>query len=75
MKPFTEIVDLGRELYNGMPNLGASIAAFFPLETYGATRRLSEGRVGFEGRMILMAGTLWHSPRLSVPLRRSRAHS
>jgi kynurenine formamidase len=52
---FSEIVDLGRELYNGMPNLGANITAFFPLETYGATRRLSEGRVGYEGRMILMA--------------------
>jgi arylformamidase len=55
VKFFTEIVDLGRELYNGMPNLGASIAAFFPLETHGATARLSDGRVHYEGRMILMA--------------------
>jgi arylformamidase len=52
---FSEIVDLGRELYNGMPNLGANLTAFFPLETYQATRRISEGRLGFEGRMIIMA--------------------
>ena len=39
---FKEIVDLGRELFNGMPNLGANITAFFPLETYAATRRFSE---------------------------------
>jgi arylformamidase len=52
---FKEIVDLGHELFTGMPNLGANITAFFPLETYGATGRLSNGRVAFEGRMILMA--------------------
>ncbi len=52
---FSEIVDLGRELYNGMPNLGANLTAFFPLETYSTTRRMSEGRLGFEGRMIVMA--------------------
>lgn len=52
---FKEIVDLGRELFNGMPNLGANITAFFPLETYAATRRFSQGRLGFEGRMIMMA--------------------
>src|ERR1051326_2089763 len=52
---FSEIVDLGRELYNGMPNLGANLTAFFPLETYNATRRMSQGRVGFEGRMMIMA--------------------
>jgi arylformamidase len=52
---FKEIVDLGRELFTGMPNLGANITAFFPLETYAATRRFSQGRLGFEGRMILMA--------------------
>jgi arylformamidase len=52
---FSEIVDLGRELYNGMPNLGANLTAFFPLETYEATRRISGGRLGFEGRMMIMA--------------------
>jgi kynurenine formamidase len=54
-RAFLEIVDLGRELYNGMPNLGANLTAFFPLETYAATRRMSQGRLGFEGRMIIMA--------------------
>jgi arylformamidase len=52
---FRAVVDLGRELFNGMPNFGANITAFFPLETYEMTRRFSQGRLGFEGRMILMA--------------------
>lgn len=55
MKPFKEIVDLGHELYNGMPNLGANHVAFWPLETFEATRTLSGGRLAMEGRMMLMA--------------------
>ncbi len=56
MKPFfKEIVDLGHELYNGMPNLGANHVAFWPLETFEATREMSGGRLAMEGRMMLMA--------------------
>lgn len=54
MRP-KEIVDLGHELYNGMPNLGANIVAFWPLETFAMTRTLSSGKFGMEGRMMLMA--------------------
>jgi arylformamidase len=65
-KHFSEIVDLGHELYNGMPNLGANHIAFWPLETFEATRTMSEGKLGMEGRMILMAehcGTHLDVPR------------
>jgi arylformamidase len=56
MKPFfKEIVDLGHDLYNGMPNLGANHIAFWPLETFDSTRELSGGRLAMEGRMMLMA--------------------
>ncbi len=55
MKYFKEILDLGHELFNGMPNLGANIVAFWPLETFAATRTMSNGKLGMEGRMILMA--------------------
>src|SRR5260370_29135932 len=55
MVPFKEIVDLGHELYNGMPNLGANHVAFWPLETFETTRELSGGRLAMEGRMMLMA--------------------
>jgi arylformamidase len=63
---YKEIVDLGHEYFNGMPNLGASHAAFFPLETHAATHQLSEGKLEMEGRMILMAehcGTHLDAPR------------
>lgn len=50
-----EIVDLGHELYNGMPNLGANIVAFWPLETFAMIRMLSGGKFGMEGRMMLMS--------------------
>jgi len=55
MKPFKEIVDLGHDLYNGMPNLGANHVAFWPLETFEATRTHSGGKLAMEGRMMLMA--------------------
>lgn len=55
MNPVKEIVDLGHELYNGMPNLGANHIAFWPLETFESTRTMSEGKLAMEGRMMLMA--------------------
>jgi len=53
--PFREIVDLGHDYFNNMPNLGANHIAFWPLETFRTTRQWSGGRLGMEGRMILMA--------------------
>jgi arylformamidase len=74
MRFFTAVVDLGRELFNGMPILGASITAFFPLETYEMTRRFSQGCLGFVGRMILMAEHCGTHSGLSLPIRSNRAH-
>lgn len=66
-----EIIDLGHEIYDGMPTLsaahvGAGAVTFWPLETFEATRKLSGGKLGMYGRMIVMAehtGT-----HLDVPL-------
>ena len=66
MNPVKQIVDLGHELYNGMPNLGANHIAFWPLETFESTRTMSEGKLAMEGRMMLMAehcGTHIDAPR------------
>ncbi len=66
MIEFTEIVDLGHELFNGMPNLGANHTAFWPLETFEMTRTLSGGKLASEGRMMLMSehcGTHLDVPR------------
>jgi hypothetical protein len=45
MPCFQEIVDLGHELSNGMPNLGGNIVAFWLLETLDSTRRMSGGKL------------------------------
>jgi kynurenine formamidase len=49
-----KIVDLGHELWNGMPNLGANVAAFWPQETHQLTRASSKNRVSYTSRMILV---------------------
>lgn len=67
----SEIIDLGHDIYDGMPtlsaaNVGAGPVAFWPLETFEATRKLSGGKLGMEGRMMLMAehtGTHLDAPR------------
>ena len=66
VKLFTEVIDLGHELYNGMPALGANLVAFWPLETFEVTRTMSGGKFGLEARMILMSehcGTHLDVPR------------
>jgi arylformamidase len=50
-----EIVDLAHPLYNGMPNLGAGIVAFWPTETHEATQLHSGGRMKYEQRMMLLS--------------------
>jgi arylformamidase len=63
---FKEIIDLGHEYYNDMPNLGANHCAFWPLETFEHTRKITGGKLATEGKMILMAehcGTHIDAPR------------
>jgi arylformamidase len=50
-----ETIDLSHELFDGMTNLGANHCAFWPLETFASTRYLTAGKLGFQGRMMLMA--------------------
>jgi len=63
---FKEIVDLGHELYNGMPNVGGAPVVFWPVQTIAKLRQLSGGKVGIESRMMLLAehcGTHLDVPR------------
>jgi kynurenine formamidase len=52
---FSDVVDLGHELFDGMANLGASIASFWPSETHAGTARTSGGKLAFESHMILIS--------------------
>ena len=63
---FKEIIDLGHEYYNDMPNLGANHCAFWPLETFEHTRKISGGKLATEGKMILMAEQVFEELELSV---------
>ena len=66
MAPFKEIVDLGRDLYNGMPNIGGMQTAFWPVESYDSLRTYSGGKLAMESRMMLLAehcGTHLDAPR------------
>jgi kynurenine formamidase len=63
---FKEIIDLGHEYFTDMINLGAHHCAFWPLETFETTRHHSQGKLGMEGKMMLMAehcGTHIDAPR------------
>ena len=63
---FKEIIDLGHEYYNNMPNLGASVCCFWPLETFEHTRKITSGKLATEGKMMLMpehCGTHIDAPR------------
>lgn len=64
--PVKEVVDLGHEYFSGMQNLGGSMVAFWPLETFDHFREISQGKLAMEGRMILMpehCGTHLDVPR------------
>lgn len=52
--PFKEIVDLGHEYFNGMLNIGGPMVAFWPMETIEYYQKITQGKFGMEGRMILM---------------------
>ena len=52
---FSRVIDLGRELYTGMPVLGPSITAFWDKETFASMSRVSEGQVSYHTKMMLLA--------------------
>jgi arylformamidase len=52
---FTEIVDLSHELFDGMANLGASVASFWPTETHAQTDLYSGGKLVYEQHMFLIS--------------------
>ena len=52
--PFTEIVDLGHEMYTGMPNISGHPVQFWPINTHRKYETLSGGKVSMESRMMLM---------------------
>lgn len=61
-----EIVDLGHELFTGMPNIGDVHIAFWPIESYDHLAKISGGKLSMESRMMLMAehcGTHLDVPR------------
>jgi len=63
--PFTEIVDLGHELYSGMPCHAAHITAFWTVDSFESTRIASGGRRGLHNKMMLLsehAGTHLDAP-------------
>jgi arylformamidase len=55
MAIYREVVDLSHELYNNMPGLGSSIAAFWPADTHVRTSRISQGELSSASSMILMS--------------------
>jgi arylformamidase len=65
-KPFNEIVDLSHEFFEGMPNIAGLAVAFWPVETIDYTKKITDGKLGIESRMILMpehCGTHFDAPR------------
>lgn len=64
--PVKEIIDLGHDYFTGMANIGGSMVAFWPIKTIEEMKKISGGKVGIEGRMILMpehCGTHLDVPR------------
>jgi arylformamidase len=52
---FDEIVDLGHELYSGMPCHAAKITAFWTVDDFESTRRTSQGRRALHNKMMLLS--------------------
>ena len=63
---FKEIVDLGHDYFVGMPNIAGLAVNFWAVETIDHTRKISDGKLGIESKMILMpehCGTHFDAPR------------
>lgn len=52
--PFREIIDLGHEMYQNMPNITGDPVTFWPLMTFDDSATMSSGRMLMEWRMMLM---------------------
>jgi arylformamidase len=52
---FEEIVDLGHPLYTGMPCHAAEVTAFWTVDSFAKTRRMSQGRMGLQNKMMLLS--------------------
>ena len=52
---FSEIIDLGHPLYDGMPCHAASITSFYTVDSFAKTRKMSDGRMGLENKMMLLS--------------------
>lgn len=66
---FKEIIDLSHELFTGMLNLSGNTVAFWPVYNFGHLRTITQGKLGMQGRMILMpehCGTHLDAPRHCV---------
>jgi kynurenine formamidase len=64
--PFSEIIDLSHDFYQGMPNIAGLAVNFWNVETIDHTRKISGGKLGIESRMILLpehCGTHLDAPR------------
>ena len=51
---FKEIVDLGHEMFHGMPNIGTAHVAFWPASSFDGLEKISAGKLSMESRMMLM---------------------
>lgn len=52
--PFKEVVDLSHEFYDGMENIAELPVVFFPLKTIAETKKLTQGKTGYNAKMIVM---------------------
>ena len=61
-----EIVDLGREMFHNMPNIGGAAVAFWPVSSFDDLETVSGGKISMESRMLLVpehCGTHLDVPR------------
>jgi arylformamidase len=64
--PVVEVIDLSHEVSEGMANIAGWTTAFPVIDTIAKTKTLSQGKVGYSAKMILMAehnGTHLDVPR------------
>jgi len=50
----SEVIDLGREMFHDMPNIGGAQVAFWPIKSFDGLEKITDGKVSMESRMMLM---------------------